>query len=490
MNRPHGMTLVPVRHPRPWRRLQLMRKSARGAPGGKAACGRQAGNFTRFRRRGWQLGVVAGTAALAVSGFAGSASASVSLKPASGTPQLYPNGTTEQVRQLVQCGGTMYAVGSFTKIQQGSSGTVYTRNNIFSFRATSPFTITPWAPKVNGTVNTIAFNGTNCSTAYIGGQFSSVNGSSAANIAAISTSTGALVTGFAHSANSQVETIASRGGHLLTGGRFTSINGSSSHKYMASLSPTTGKDDGFVNLSISGHYQYCNSSGTRCAAGNSTRVFNQQLSHGGTLDLVEGVFTSVGGKSRQQIFMLNVGGSAATVTGWTSTEFKEHCWFSEPFYLRAASWSPDDSTVYTATTGFHLYNWNGSYPLPGICDTAAAFPATRTTVSHKWINYTGCDSLYSTAADASTAYFGGHERWSQNPNGCDFRGPGGISAPGMEGLSPTTGRLTFNPTRSRGTGADDMLVTGAGLWIGSDNKFNSNQCGGVSGHAGICFLPN
>jgi hypothetical protein len=433
-----------------------------------------------------RVALVTGAAVLAVTGLAGTAAASVSSTPAKGTPQLYPTGSTEQVRQLAQCGGTMYAVGTFTRIQQGSSGTVYTRSNVFSFSATAPFTVTSWAPSVNGTVNTIAFNGTNCSTAYIGGHFSTVNGGSAANIAAVSTSTGALIGTFAHSANGQVETIASHNGHLLTGGYFTSVNGSS-RKYMASLSPSTGRDDGFVNLNISGNYQYCN--GTRCAGSNPSRVYNQQISHGGTLDLVEGDFTSVGGQPRQQIFMLNLSGTTATVTGWRSTEFNEHCWFNEPFYLQAASWSPDDSTIYTATTGFHLYDWNGSFPLTGLCDTAAAFPATQTTVTHKWINYTGCDSLYSTAADSTTAYFGGHERWSQNPGGCDHQGPGGISAPGMEGLSPSSGLLIFNPTRARGLGADDMLVTGAGLWIASDNLNNASQCGGVSGHAGICFLP-
>ena len=442
-----------------------------------------------FRHLGMRAGLVAGAAVLLVAGLTGIASASASPKPASGTPQLYPNGTVEQVRQLVQCGGAMYAVGTFTKIRQGLSGTVYTRNNIVRFSATSPFKVSSWAPNVNGTVNAIAFNGTNCSTAYIGGKFTSVNGSSATNIAAISTTTGALVTTFAHSANGQVETIVSHSGHLLAGGYFTSINGSSSHRYMASLGASTGKDDGFVNLNISGNYRYCNSSRTRCAAGNATRAYNQQLSHRGTLDLVEGDFTSVGGRPRQQIFMLNLSGVRATVTSWHPTDFNEHCSFSEPFYTRAASWSPDDSIIYTATTGFHLYNWNGSYPLTGICDTAAAFPATQTTVNHRWINYTGCDSLYSTAAGSATAYFGGHERWSQNPNGCDFQGRGGISAPGMEGLSPTNGRLTFNPTRARGLGADDMLLTSAGLWIASDNYNGSNTCGGVSGHAGICFLP-
>ena len=45
------------------------------------------------------------------------------------------------------------------------------------------------------------------SRTYIGGRFSSVNGSSATNIAAISTSTGALVGTFGHSANGQLRKI-------------------------------------------------------------------------------------------------------------------------------------------------------------------------------------------------------------------------------------------------------------------------------------------
>jgi hypothetical protein len=253
---------------------------------------------------------------------------------------------------------------------------------------------------------------------------------------------------------------------------------------MVSLNPATGKDDGFIHLSISGNYQFPG------VGSNPTRVYNQQLSNSGTLDLVEGDFTSVGGQARQQMFMLDLSGPAATVTGWTSPELNTNCNFNEAFYAQAAAWSPDDSTIYVATTGYKPNGTPaGSFPRTGPCDAAIAYPATQTSVTHTWINYPGCDSLYAAAADASTAYFAGHERWSENPSGCDFAGPGAIAAPGMEGLSPATGLLTFNPTRSRGLGADDMLVTGAGLWIASDNYNGSSQCGGVSGHAGICFLP-
>ena len=67
-----------------------------------------------------------------------------------------------------------------------------------------------------------------------------------------------------------------------------------------------------------------------------------------------------------------------------------------------------------------------------------------------------------------------------------------IAEPGMEGLSPGTGLITSNPpvyTRGRGNGADDMMITSAGLWISSDNAQNTDSCGGVHGHSGICFLP-
>jgi hypothetical protein len=423
--------------------------------------------------------------------------------PVTGTPHLLPSGS-DQIRQIVQCGSTMYAVGTFSQIKRQS--TSYTRNNVFSFSATKPYAVTSWAPDVAGTVNSITFNGTNCANAYLGGKFTSINGTAAKNIAEVSTSTGNLVTAFGHSASAKVETLLSYNGHILVGGYYTSINNSSADPYMTSLNPTTGKDDSFVQLNISGNYQFPG------VSTNPTEVYNQSLSHGGKLDLVMGDFTSVGGVPRQQIFMLNLATSPATVTAWTSPEwdgslgeatpsspatgYPYECATVEPFYIQAASWSPDDSTVYIGTTGYHPNNWPvGATPRNGLCDAAAAFPATQGTVLANWINYTGCDSLYSTAADAGAAYFGGHERWSMNPSDCDAQGPGAFAAPGIEGLNVSSGNLLLNAqntalyTRGRGLGADDMLVTSAGLWIASDNLDGTQMCGGSFGLAGICLLP-
>jgi hypothetical protein len=158
--------------------------------------------------------------------------------------------------------------------------------------------------------------------------------------------------------------------------------------------------------------------------------------------------------------------------------------------VRAATWGPTDKTVFVATTGYHPLGGATGTPSTrtGLCDAAAKFPASEASVRHEWINYTGCDSLYSVVAGASTVYFGGHERWADNGDGCDGAGPGAIAAPGMVGLSEVTSKVEFNPTRARGLGADDMLLTKAGLWVASDNADGADACAGQAGRSGICFL--
>src|SRR5215472_15216399 len=474
-----------------------------------------------FRR--WPLygisAVAACTVAMAITGpgssalAAGSSTAAnavtvtagpVSPTPASGTPHLVPTGSQDQIiRQLVQCGNTMYAVGRFTQVT--SHGSTITRNNIFSFNAANPFSVTAWNPDVNGEVNSIALSG-DCTKAYIGGQFTSVGGTAANNIAEIDTTTGAVVSGFADNASNIVDTLAlTSSGHLLVGGHFGTINGSNAHKYFASLNPLTGVDDGFLNLKISGQYHYCNSTG-KCNVVFPTQIYNQQLSHSGTLDLVEGVFTNVGGVPRQQIFMLNLAGTKATVTGWTSPEFdgskgnapggyRYQCWWTESFYIRAAAWSPQDSTVYLAATGKEPWNQPAGNQRVGLCDATTAFPATQASVLHTWIDYTGCDSLYSVAADDSAVYAAGHPRWAQNSKGCNVQGPGAVPDAGLQGLTPATGLALLNGSGTAGlysmsrANADDMLITSAGLWIGSTDRGHDDHCGGAGFHGGICFLP-
>jgi len=465
-------------------------------------------------RSRYLCGAAAGVAAVAL-GMASPAVAavgdgSVSATAATWTPSLATSGTdgsVEQIRQVAQCGGTMYAVGRFSSIKQGSA--TYVRNNAFSFSATTG-ALTGWNPSVNGQVNSIALSA-DCSTAYLGGSFTSVNRTGVQNLAAIGTVSGSSVkTTFASNANSRVNTLVRSGSRLLVGGNFTSINGSTK-KYFVSLNSTTGKDDGYVNLNISGHYVYTDDGG-QLSKGNNTNVYNTELSPSGSKLLAMGVFTSVGGQARRQIFMLNLGAMSATVDPWYSPEFNQNCHIVEPFYLQAASWAPDMSKVYVATTGYKPANGTGysTYgPRGGLCDAAAAFPSgPSSTQKHLWINYTGCDSLYSTAADSSAVYVGGHQRWLGSPVQCDGNRNGSkVVSPGLGGIDPIGGGVILAPnqpligdrvgkySRGRGLGADDMLISAAGLWIASDNAQNSDSCGKTStgaaahGYAGLCFLP-
>ncbi len=429
--------------------------------------------------------LTAGAAGLMPS-MAAAQSGPVSPNPATGTPALAPTGTTEQVRQMVACAGVMYAVGSFTQISQG--GQTFTRDNVFSFSQTAPYKITSWAPSTNGIVNSIQLT-SDCTHAFIGGKFTNVDGSAADNIAYIRTYNNTMVQDWGHDANGMVDTILrTSNNHLLVGGQFTSINGSGTN-YYASLNLSSGKDDGYLNLNISGHYVF---PGSKV---NNTEVYNQQLSPDRSHVLVEGTFTKVQGNRRQQIFMLNLSGHG-NVSTWYSNDFNQFCANKHPFYVKSAAWGADQSTVYLADTGKAPEGWNGSFPLTGLCDAVAAFPAIRNGgLSPEWVNYTGCDSLYSVAADSSAVYIGGHQRWADNASGCNAAGPGAIPAPGLGGFT-LGGKLLTNSggtaglySRDRGLGADQIYKTPTGIWIASDNQGGSNACGGVSGLAGICFLP-
>lgn len=421
---------------------------------------------------------------LAISGspsvLAGSTdtASTVTSTPASFTPWLLASVPDQNVQQLVQCGDTMYAAGTITAIGQGSS--TYSRGNAFSFSATTGL-VSAWDPQVSGSVNTVALS-PDCSTAYLGGKFTSVRGTAAYDIAAVDTSTGALKSAFAHTANGVVNTLEYTHGMVLAGGAFTTVNGASRTRF-ASLDPTTGLASAYADLAISGAYPK-----------TTTRIYNAQLSHDGNRMLVEGVFTSIAGQPRQQVAMFDLGASAVTLDTWYASEFNQPCQPTEPFYAQAASWSADDQTVFVATTGDRPASGAGSDPndpRAGLCAAASAFPSTGSTVSHRWINYSGCDSFYSVVADANNVYVGGHERWANNSVGCDRAGTGAVGRPGIGSLTPSTGQATaWNPTRARGHGATDLLLTAAGLWIASDNFQGSAQkCGGVPYKGGICFFP-
>ena len=413
------------------------------------------------------------------------------------------DGTIEVARQITQCGDVMYVGGLFTQVRNPNSNTPVARNNVFAFRATAPHTILPWNPNVNGDVYTVA-----CAPdgdIYIGGQFTTVGGVAVRNLAKVDEVTGANVAAFTqHPAGrvNHVEVVIDQGNvqHLLIGWN--------SAPFLRSVDPTTGVDDSYVqNVPVSGTYQFTG------VSANTTRIWNMSVypapyQPGSTTVnpavLMTGIFTSVGGQHHEQVFRLNLTPARATVSAWSPRELYNHCIGRQPFWAQDAAWAPDMSAIYVVTTGFHLWNEqrqaNGQWGRrTGPCDAAISYQVAETefgqtggtgaTAWHNWINYTGCDSLYSVAADPQTVFIGGHQRWIDNANGCDRLGTGARAQSGLGEITPSTGLSQTGPNRGRGLGAADMLRTPAGLWIASDNQANTASCGTASGRMGICFLP-
>jgi hypothetical protein len=421
--------------------------------------------------------VVTAVMAAALALWPGAAQARVSATPPA-TPQLATSGTDgsiEQVKQITQCGNTMYAVGRFTAVKNGGTTGVITRNNAFAFSAVAPYRVTAFDPNVDGPVNTVAC-GTDGSV-FLGGRFTTAGGAANRNLAKVDAATGASKQ-FSYHPAAEVFATEVVQGHLLVGGAFAG--------YLDSRNPLTGADDGYGTPAISGTYQYTG------VAAHRTQIYKIVPRSDGGAVLMTGVFTSVGGQHHEQIVRLNMTPGGATVSGWSPTELYTHCKTTQPFYAQDAAWSPDGSRIYTATTGYRPVG-TGTGTRTGPCDAAIAWSAEPQVEfnGHLWINYTGCDSLYSVAADSDTVFIGGHQRWITNGDECDqnTKAPGRAQA-GLGHVDPSTGLDVAGPDRGRGLGAADLLRTPAGLWIASDNQGNTSKCGtATTGRMGICFLP-
>lgn len=124
-------------------------------------------------------------------------------------------------------GDTVYSVGSFSNARAplAAPGTSLTpRQNILAFDIRSG-ALSSFAPQVNGVIRAVAAS-PDGSRLYIGGTFSSVNGQSRWNFAALDAVTGALVPGFAPSiGGTGVYGITAMADSVYVGGLFTQANG-------------------------------------------------------------------------------------------------------------------------------------------------------------------------------------------------------------------------------------------------------------------------
>jgi len=411
-----------------------------------------------MRVRGTVLrGIAAGgiAATMVVAGM-GTANASPAIgRVVSTNPVNYtPNITNGAAYKSAEANGMLYVGGSFTSVT-AAAGTspagTFTRNHILAFNAATGSISTSFVPNVNSDVWAIVASGTSL---YIGGAFTSVNGVARRGLAKVNATTGAVDTAFnAGLASGMVTEAAMVSGRLIISGTFP--------QRILAVNPTTGANTGYINVPVTGSV---------ASNAGPVEVYRFAVDPAGTRLVGLGNFTTVGGATHFRAFMLNLGATSATVSAWRYTPLQQMCASSSlPDYMRDVDFSPDGSYFVFVSTGF--------VPLAGqvgtaLCDATARFETANLSPTRPtWINYTGGDTLHSVAVTDLAVYVQGHQRWLNNPQGRDSAGPGAVSRPGIGAINPTTGlALSWNPTKDRGVGGKDLLVTARGLWVASDTE--------------------
>ncbi|MFL6238681.1 MAG: PKD domain-containing protein [Actinomycetes bacterium] len=362
------------------------------------------------------------------------------------------------VRYFAQSGNTMIAGGSFTQVESWGSSTPLTRNNIFSFDATSGQLDPNFAPNLDGQVRTLVMD-PNGTEVFAGGEFKYVNGAKNVSIVKLRLSDGSVDTTFhPPTMNGRVFTLRYLGGALYVGGSFTTI-GTSSELGLARVNPTTGAVDPTFNVSFTGTHH-----------GGTTLVEKMDISPDGTRLAAIGNFTAVNGLDRDQAAVVDLTGPTPSVANWETDRFKPMCSSSFNAYVHDVEFSPDGSFFVIVATGAYVAN--------SLCDAASRWEsgATGTSLQPTWVNYTGGDTFWSVAITKSAVYVGGHNRWVDNPFVGDRAGQGSVYVSGLAALDPNSGvAFDWFPTRTTGVGVFDLYANATGLWVGHDTDWIGNE---------------
>ena len=389
----------------------------------------------------------------------------VSEEPGKNAPNIL-DGT---VYSIVQVGNTIVVGGEFSQVANFNTSTILTRNNVFAFDATTGKVLTTFAPNPNNIVYKVqaAADGT---SVYVGGQFSAAAGKSMpSRLFKADVATGTVDTTFAPpTISGDIRDLEVIGNRLWVAGKFTHI-GSNVRKALGTINATTGKYDAYFTGVFAGTHRPLADypSDKTNVLQISTNPTNTQLAVVGNFTS----FTPTGGSAsaRSQIARFNLGASTATLSSWSTNLFTTSCSTKFETYMTDVEYSPDGSYFAVSTSGA----WGG---MPGAtgdsgCDVVARFESSSTAAAQRatWTAYTGGDTTWTIEVTDNVIYAGGHQSWQNNPIGRNIADQGAVAREGIAALNPVNGMAySWNPTRARGVGVQDLLATSDGLYVGSD----------------------
>lgn len=191
-------------------------------------------------------------------------------------PAFSISATGSAISTLALSGQTLYIGGAFTAINGAG------RTNLAAVD-TSSGALLSWNPSANSSVRTLAVDN---GTLYVGGLFSTIAGTSRSRAAAFNIASGSLttwnpnITGY----YAEVSALLVEGGRLLAGGRFTAV-GASSRTSLASFDLSDGSLQSWSPAITS----------------DSSSVFVNEIEPGADRLYIGGNFNSVDGQTRTAI---------------------------------------------------------------------------------------------------------------------------------------------------------------------------------------------
>lgn len=396
----------------------------------------------------------------------------------SAVPASTPNILDGRTLAIAEVGRKVFVGGTFTTAQNAGTSAQLATPYLLAYDRLTGSIDQAFAPALDGSVNALAPSADG-SALYVAGTFKLAGTTKVRNIIKIDTSTGALVTAFRNpSPNGSVLDIALVGNRLLLAGSFTTV-ASLPRAGLASLDATTGAVDDYLRIAVDTNHNW--PSGTARAP---VGVAKLAASPDGTRLAAIGNFKHADGLDRDQVMLINLGpDSAAVAADWKTLRYTPACQKNAfDSYVRDVDFSPDGSYFVIASSGA---GYNGT-----LCDTAARFDVATTgqDVQPVWQAATGQDSLLSVSVADNAVYVGGHQKWMNAiQSGADEQA-GQVPRPGLAALDPDTGiPLTWNPGRHPlGVGAEELLATDNGIYVGSDTEYIGN---GLHRRARLAFFP-
>ena len=381
----------------------------------------------------------------------------VSAVPSTATPAVN-NG---DVRAIAKVGSTMVIGGTFTQV--GGQNRAYLATFAQSNGALSSVNFS-----IDGPVYAV-HAGPTSTTAYVGGDFTTINGVARRDVALVNISTGQVVTSWNPPLTNYgfVNDIVVRGSRVFIGGTFTQVGGKN-HSEIASLAVSNGALDAYMDVQLTGHH---NDTGSGAQGWPGVVAFD--ITADGSRLVAVGNFKYADGLLRDQIVQLDLGaGGAAVRTDWATNRLSDQCYnWAFDSWVRDVSFSPDDAYFVVSGTGGGV---RGT-----LCDAASRFESSTasTDAQPTWVSETGGDTTWANAITPGAVYVGGHQRWANNPYGVDNASPGAVPRPGIMALDPISGRpLSWNPGRNpAGIAVYALLATSEGLYMGSNNEWIGNR---------------